>query len=612
MDKYQLLKKYFGYDKFRKGQDTLIDGILAGRDVFAIMPTGAGKSLCYQIPALMMDGITLVISPLISLMKDQVANLNQAGIHAAYLNSSLTPAQYRKALAFAAQGRYPIIYVAPERLLTNDFLHFAVHAEISMVAIDEAHCVSQWGQDFRPDYLKITAFLTHLPVRPVISAFTATATAAVREDVTDILHLENPLVVTTGFDRTNLYFGVETPKNRYEAIQNYVTTHPEDSGIIYCLTRKQVEEVYAGLAVRGLPVTRYHAGLSDQERRQNQDDFIYDRKPLIVATNAFGMGIDKSNVRYVLHCGMPKNLESYYQEAGRAGRDGQPAECILYYSGQDAITNRFFITHNSDNEELDAETRALIQAREEERLKKMTLYCFTRDCLRAYILTYFGEQANETCANCSNCLSSFETEDVTSVARAIIGCAAETGQRYGMGVLLDAVRGARTAKIRQYRMDENTWYGSARQASLPHLRQVANHLLLQGILTTTNNEYQIVHLGPSARDILFGDEKVFLKTAPEKPEETAEKTSRKKRSPGSFTLSPEEETLFEKLRLCRKNLAQQEGVPPYVVFSDKTLVQMCLQTPKNQAEMMEISGVGEYKFKKYGEAFLACLAQSHI
>lgn len=610
MDKYQLLKKYFGYDEFRNGQETLIDAILSGRDVFGIMPTGAGKSLCYQIPALMMGGITLVISPLISLMKDQVANLNQAGIHAAYLNSSLTPGQYQKALAFAREGRYPIIYVAPERLLTGDFLYFAVHAEISMIAVDEAHCVSQWGQDFRPDYLKITAFLEHLSKRPVISAFTATATTAVREDVEAILHLEHPLVLTTGFDRSNLYFGVETPTNRYEALRNYVAAHPDDSGIIYCLTRKQVEDVTARLNAEGFPVTRYHAGLSDSERKQNQEDFIYDRKPIVVATNAFGMGIDKSNVRYVLHFGMPRNLESYYQEAGRAGRDGQPAECILYYNGQDVITNRFFIEHNSDNDELDEETRILVQAREKERLKKMTLYCFTTDCLRAYILSYFGEQGEENCGNCSNCLNTFQTKDVTSLARAIIGCAAESGQRYGMGVLLDAVRGSETTKVTQYRLDEVSWYGSGQSASLSLLRQIGNHLLLREILTTTDNEYRIVRLNPSARDILSGKQKVFMKVAPEEPKENKQKTSRKKRAPGSYAFTPAEEELFEKLRLCRKNLASQEGVPPYIIFSDKTLVQMCLQKPNNREEMLTISGVGEYKFNKYGKIFLSCLQKS--
>ena len=365
MTQQEILKHYFGYDSFREGQERLIEAILEGRDVLGIMPTGAGKSLCYQIPALMMDGITLVISPLISLMKDQVSNLNQAGILAAYLNSSLTYGQYRKALEFARAGRYPIIYVAPERLMTEEFLQFALdpQVKIAMVAVDEAHCVSQWGQDFRPSYLKIVDFIRQLPVRPVVSAFTATATAEVRDDIMDILMLRQPEVLTTGFDRGNLYFGVLSPKDKYAALVNYLERHKGESGIIYCITRKVVEEVCANLIREGFPVTRYHAGLGDEERRHNQEEFIYDHSPIMVVTNAFGMGIDKSNVRFVVHYNMPKNMESYYQEAGRAGRDGEPAECILLYGGQDVITNQFFIDHNQENDALDPMTRQIVMER---------------------------------------------------------------------------------------------------------------------------------------------------------------------------------------------------------------------------------------------------------
>ena len=376
MTKQEILKTHFGYDTFREGQEAVIDALLAEKDVLAVMPTGAGKSICYQVPALMMKGITLVISPLISLMKDQVRSLNQAGISAAYLNSSLTQGQYFTALRYAKVGRYPIIYVAPERLTTDAFLDFAQSADISMIAVDEAHCVSQWGQDFRPSYLKIAEFVAQLPKRPVISAFTATATKEVREDIARLLGLRDPFCTTTGFDRENLYFAVKTPKDKYKEVHDYILEHPDDSGIIYCLTRKLVEEVCGKLIRDGITATRYHAGLSDEERRNNQDDFIYDRCHVMVATNAFGMGIDKSDVRYVIHYNMPKNMEGYYQEAGRAGRDGDPAECILLYSGKDVVTNQYLIERGQDNQELDAATWRLVRERDQERLKQMTFLLF--------------------------------------------------------------------------------------------------------------------------------------------------------------------------------------------------------------------------------------------
>ena len=515
MNKYQVLKQYFGYDEFREGQETLIDSILAGRDTVGIMPTGAGKSLCFQIPALMMEGITLVISPLISLMKDQVESLNQAGIHAAFLNSSLTASQYYKALAYAREGRYPIIYVAPERLVTEEFLDFALNTKISMVAVDEAHCVSQWGQDFRPSYLKIVEFIDRLKIRPVVSAFTATATQEVRDDIIDILMLRDPTVMTTGFDRPNLYFGVLSPKDKYETIRNYVELHPSESGIIYCLTRKYVEEVCERLRADGFSVTRYHAGLSDAERRKNQDDFIYDRVKIIVATNAFGMGIDRSDVRFVIHYNMPKNMESYYQEAGRAGRDGEPAECILLYAGQDVVTNQFFIDNNMDNQELDPVTRGIVQERDRERLRKMTFYCFTNECLRDYILRYFGEYGSNYCGNCSNCLSQFETVDVTEIAKGLIGCVESCYQRYGTNVIIDTVHGANTAKIRQYRMDGNPHYGELAKVPTYKLRQVMNFLQLNEYLAVTNDEYAIVKLTGKSAGVLNGEEPVVMKMAKE-------------------------------------------------------------------------------------------------
>ena len=610
-EKYEVLKRYFGYDSFREGQEILIDGILDGRDVLGIMPTGSGKSLCYQVPALILPGITLVVSPLISLMKDQVTALNQAGVHAAYLNSSLTTAQYYKALGYAREGRYPIIYVAPERLMTEAFLDFAMHVDIAMLAIDEAHCISQWGQDFRPSYLKIVDFIEKLPRRPVVSAFTATATKEVRDDIIDILQLQNPVMLTTGFDRKNLYFAVETPKDRYAAIRAYLEAHPGQGGIIYCLTRRNVEEICEKLIRDGFSVTRYHAGLSDAERQKNQDDFIYDRVPVMVATNAFGMGIDRSDVRFVLHCGMPKNLEAYYQEAGRAGRDGEPAECILYYSGRDVVTNQLFIERNQDNQELDDYTRQLVLERDRERLKKMTFYCFTNECLRDYILRYFGEYGSNYCGNCSNCLSEFETVDVTAAAKAILGCVRECRQRYGTTVILDTLHGANTAKIRQYHMDENSHYGELSKEPVYRLRQILNELQVREYLYVTADTYSIVRLLPKASELLDEDGTMLMKMAKEEKRilKAAKEKTKTKTSAAAKDLSNEEAAVFEKLRALRMELAKEHKVPPYIIFSDKTLIQMAMEKPSNKEEMLAVSGVGESKFEKYGEPFLACLAE---
>lgn len=607
-EKQQYLKQYFGYDTFREGQEQLIDAILSGQDALGIMPTGAGKSLCYQIPALVMGGITLVVSPLISLMKDQVTSLNQAGIHAAYLNSSLTSNQYFKALGLAKQGRYPIIYVAPERLLTESFLDFALEADIRMVAVDEAHCVSQWGQDFRPSYLKITEFIEQLPKRPVISAFTATATAQVRDDIIEILKLQNAKIMTTGFDRSNLFFAVQTPKDKYRAALEFIRAHEKESGIIYCLTRKVVEEVCEKLMKDGFSVTRYHAGLSDEERRKNQDDFIFDRCRIMVATNAFGMGIDKSDVRYVIHYNMPKNMESYYQEAGRAGRDGEAAQCLLLYSGQDVVTNQLFIENNRDNLELDEETRLLVQERDRERLRRMTFYCFTNECLRAYILRYFGEYGANYCGNCSNCLTEFEETDITEEAEAMIRCVKACSQRYGITVILDTLRGANTAKICQYRMEENPCYGVCGKVPIYRLRQIFNYLLMQGYLRLTDEEYTLVKLTEKSEELLSEGISVTMKMAKEPSKKQSEKKQKKPRTSAQI-MGEADESVFEHLRSLRTEIAREERIPPYMVFSDKTLVHMCILNPRTKEEMLRVNGVGENKYKKYGERFIKALSE---
>jgi ATP-dependent DNA helicase RecQ len=617
--KQQLLKQYFGYDEFREGQETLINSILDGIDTLGIMPTGAGKSICFQIPALVFDGITIVISPLISLMKDQVSALNQAGVHAAFLNSSLSANQYRLALQYTKEGRYKIIYVAPERLVTEEFLDFALNADISMVSIDEAHCVSQWGQDFRPSYLKIMEFIDKLPKRPVISAFTATATKEVKDDVIDILRLHRPTVVSTGFDRKNLSFAVQMPKDKYEVVSRYIVDNPDQSGIIYCLTRKVVEEVCSKLKAEGVPVTRYHAGLKDDERVKNQDDFIYDRKPIMVATNAFGMGIDKSNVRFVIHYNMPKNIESYYQEAGRAGRDGEPSECILLYGGQDVVTNQFFIDNNNDNEELDYEALRLVKERDRDRLKKMTFYCFTNECLRDYILRYFGEYGSNYCGNCSNCLTQFEEMDVTNIAAHLLGCVQSSRQRYGLGVIVNTVHGNDLAKLKKYRMNENEHYGSLAKESVFLLRQVMNHLILKEYLYLTNEEFSIVKLMDNAFDILEGDQKVVMKLAKKREmlegDEKSSKSSRgsknkkvksgkKSSATGGKDNIELDQELFELLRNLRTDIAKEEKVPPYIVFSDKTLIELCQVKPVTEEGMLSVSGVGKFKLDKYGERFI--------
>lgn len=606
MDKYAILKKYFGYDSLREGQEELIDSILRGQDVLGIMPTGAGKSLCYQIPALMFSGITLVISPLISLMIDQVKALNQAGIHAAYINSSLSENQIARALENAKRGQYKIIYVAPERLETNGFLEFAMKADISMVTVDEAHCISQWGQDFRPSYVKIVQFISLLPKRPVISAFTATATKAVKEDILCILKLQTPNVLITGFDRKNLFFKVtqmRSPKQKDEAVLEYIHQHESESGIIYCATRKNVEAVCEMLNAVGVRAGKYHAGLSNEERKQSQEDFIYDVTSIMVATNAFGMGIDKSNVRYVIHYNMPQSLENYYQEAGRAGRDGEPAECILLYSPQDVMINRFLLENKTSVDSMDSEDLALLQENDEMRLQKMTYYCTTKDCLRQYILNYFGEHTVERCENCGNCLMEYEEKDVTDICKDIIQCIQELRQRYGVNVVVDTMLGRNKAKIRSLGLDSLKTFGIRKEESEKFLKGVIDKLQMERYLLPTQDKYMILKLSSSCREILSGECRIVLKVNKEaaKQEETQKGTGKKRKSD---ILTGKGLELFEILRQLRSQIAREEAMPPYIICSDKTLTDMCIKIPFDKNEMLNVSGIGENKYEKYGERFI--------
>lgn len=604
MNKLEVLKKVFGYDSFRDGQEQIVDSILRGQDVLGIMPTGAGKSICYQLPALMMSGITIVVSPLISLMIDQVKALNEAGVHAAYINSALTETQVTKALYNAMMGRYKIVYVAPERLETNRFLEFAMNSDISMITIDEAHCISQWGQDFRPSYLKIVNLIKRFPKRPVVSAFTATATMQVKEDIMCILGLNNPKVMVTGFDRKNLYFEVRKSKHKDADILDYVQSHSNDSGIIYCATRKNVDNVYIMLLNSGISATRYHAGLSNEVRKKNQEDFIYDRKPVIVATNAFGMGIDKSNVRYVLHYNMPQCIENYYQEAGRAGRDGESAECILFYSPQDVMISEFLIENKGENTEFTEDELMLIKENDIKRLAKMRFYCTTKDCLRKYMLNYFGEYTiKHECGNCSNCNTVYEEKDVTDICIDIIKCIKEGNQRYGMNVIIGTLRGSNTARLRSYRVDKLESYGTRKNVSEAMLKSIVEELLLQDYLIETNDVYRILKLTSECDGILDGSTRIICKWSPSK-EKTSETQIKPKKDRRSDILNSKGLALFDELRALRMDIARQENMPPYIIFSDKTLVDMCIKLPFTKEEMLLVNGVGENKYQRYGEQFI--------
>ena len=602
MNALETLKTYFGYDTFREGQEKIVEAILTNRDVLAIMPTGAGKSICYQIPALILPGITLVISPLISLMQDQVKALNDAGIHAAFINSSLTENQISKALYLAASGRYKIIYVAPERLENYEFLEFARNVEISMVTVDEAHCISQWGQDFRPSYLKIVEFIKNLPKRPIVSAFTATATEEVKNDILCTLSLEDPEVVITGFDRKNLYYSVENIRRKDEFIMEYIEKHPTESGIIYCATRKNVDNLFELLFKRGVPVTRYHAGLTNETRKKNQDDFIYDRTPVIIATNAFGMGIDKSNVRYVIHYNMPQSMENYYQEAGRAGRDGENSQCILLFSLQDVMIDRMLLD-NKDFSDVDEEDEYLIRQRDIRRLQTMEGYCKTTGCMRNYILEYFGEKTSGPCDNCGNCHREYHEVDMTAEAKWVVNCVAETRGRYGLTIVLGTLMGAKRARLRELRTDQYKSYGALSGHSEAELRTLISQMTEMGYLYQTQEKYSVLKLG-NITPLKDENIRVIMRTYEEKEPDKKKKIQKTVRKRSTDALTSAGYDLFEILRKLRLEIAKEESMPPYIIFSDKTLIDMCVKKPSDEEEMLNVSGVGANKLKKYGQRFL--------
>ncbi len=607
MDKLRILKEYFGHEEFREGQEALIDSILSGRDVLGIMPTGAGKSVCYQLPALMMDGITLVVSPLISLMKDQVSSLVQAGVKAAFINSSLSSAQYTEVFRRAYSGAYKIIYITPERLMTEGFIAFAEKMKIAMITVDEAHCVSQWGQDFRPSYLKIIEFAEKLSYRPVISAFTATATSEVKDDIRIILRLNDPFMITTGFDRKNLYFGVLSPRDKFGTLLSIIEKNSGRCGIVYCLARKTVEEVCDKLNDAGICATRYHAGLSEKERRCNQEDFIYDRKSVMVATNAFGMGIDKSDVAFVVHYNMPKNLESYYQEAGRAGRDGEPAECTLLYSGMDVRTNRFLIEHSdAENSDLTEEMRRAVREKDYERLKMMTFYCTTNECLREFILRYFGEKSPAYCGNCSNCDANYETVDVTVDAQKILSCICRVlrqGKSFGKSMITEILRGAKSERIKANGFEELSTYGIMAGVPSAKIRAVIDFLAENGYIALTGGEYETLKLTAKSEEILRGGKRVEMKLPKSiKPDILIKHKTDEK---------PADSVLFMKLKELRAAFAAEEHVPAYIVFSDSALHDMCRKMPTGKAEFLNVSGVGSRKAEKYSDAFCGVI-KSHI
>ncbi len=627
------LKEYFGHQSFRPNQSELIEHVLKGDDVLAVMPTGAGKSLVYQIPAIISDGLAIVVSPLISLMKDQVSALNQAGVKAAFLNSSISPVEQAEVLEYAASGSCKLLYVAPERLDAPRFLSLCKTARLSLVAIDEAHCVSQWGQDFRPSYLRIASFIEGLPKRPPVCALTATATPEVQKDIARALELRDPFTLVSGFDRANLYFGVERPdpKAKRACLLRLVREHAGQAGIVYCSTRSAVEDVCGLLCENGFAATRYHAGLAASERHANQEDFLFDRKPIMVATNAFGMGIDKSNVSFVIHYNMPSDVESYYQEAGRAGRDGSPADCILIYNKKDVQTCQFLIDKSYEDRgggfadtgawsdsagesalaDADGASRAIYD-RDCDRLRQMVFYCTSTDCLRSFILRYFGQTDSPyRCEHCSNCSTDFEVEDVTVEAQKILSCVlrlAQRDRRAGKALIVDILRGSKAEKIRAQGYDGLTTYGIMDAIPAKRIRYVLDALIAEDYLVQTAGGYPVVEITGKGAAFLKERGSFEIKVPKRLPkEEVFVEPGRRGEARGRSSSADAE--LFEKLKALRFELASEAGVPAYIVFTNAALLDMCEKMPANEEELLAVSGVGQVKAERYGRAFLDCIRE---
>lgn len=635
----EALTRYFGYDSFRPGQQGIVEALLAGRDVLGVMPTGAGKSVCYQIPAALSPGATLVISPLISLMRDQVDALNDLGLPAAFINTTQTPDEQAMVFAQAAAGQIKLLYVAPERLETGRFRDFAARTPISLIAVDEAHCVSQWGQDFRSSYLGIGDFIAGLPQRPPVGAFTATATERVRRDIVGLLGLRNPAVTVTGFDRPNLYFDVVKLETKYKAawVARYVADHPDESGIVYCATRKTTEALADTLNQMGHPAVAYHGGMSPDAREVAQRDFITDKVPVVVATNAFGMGIDKSNVRYVIHHNLPESIEAYYQEAGRAGRDGEPSRCTLLWNESDIVTRRRLLDNDYENERLTPEEQEIVRQSKRRLLDGMVGYCRTTDCLHRYMTRYFGQELSPNagsaagediaadssqsgrCGACSNCESTFETIDVTRVAQAISRCVHDVGQRVGSGKIVKILRGSRAQDLAWLNPERMPTFGMLKDVNEARVRDVLSQMATDGYLSIAEGRMPIVMFGARAAETAAPDFHYEIKRVERKSAaagsgrsggvaDTADSANVPGDALGSYIPDDDEESLFQKLRELRRTIAQEIGKPPYIVFSDKTLRDMARIKPVTNAQFLAVNGVGQHKLDLYGKRFMEAVA----